>query len=312
MKKIWKLLKNHIKDDFSWPLYLSIGLFLGISIAINYAINLENGIIDRYMGRSVRMLWYFLLYSFAYYGAALITFHFSKTNHHWKSRKFWIISLSGMIVLGVSVGWPYMMTMMKWFISDYNILVWAFSVGNNVISFFNVALPVLLLAKAIETRKENFGVNNINIDLNPYWQLLMVIVPIIIIASFEKGFHNYYPTYKQNMVAVKLGWPGWVPAMIYEFFYGIDFFNVELIFRGLLVVGVSQAIGKEAIMPMVSAYCFLHFGKPVGEAISSIFGGYILGVVAYQTRNLWGGVIVHMGLAWMMELAAWLQDLRVN
>jgi hypothetical protein len=54
-------------------------------------------------------------------------------------------------------------------------------------------------------------------------------------------------------------------------------------------------------------YCTLHFGKPMGEAVSSVFGGYILGVVAYETRSIWGGVIVHIGIAWMMEIIAFAQ-----
>jgi membrane protease YdiL (CAAX protease family) len=101
-----------------------------------------------------------------------------------------------------------------------------------------------------------------------------------------------------------MGWSPWVPMAIREIFYGLDFFNVELLFRGFMVIGLSQWLGKDAIMPMVTTYCFLHFGKPVGEAISSIAGGYILGVLAFRTRGIWGGVIIHMGIAWLMELFA--------
>jgi hypothetical protein len=60
---------------------------------------------------------------------------------------------------------------------------------------------------------------------------------------------------------------------------------------------------------MISVYCFLHFGKPMGEAISSIFGGYILGVIAYNTKSISGGIIVHMGVAWMMDFFAYLQHI---
>ena len=41
------------------------------------------------------------------------------------------------------------------------------------------------------------------------------------------------------------------------------------------------------------------------KAISSIFGGYILGVIAYYQRHITGGVIVHMGVAGIMELLAY-------
>jgi membrane protease YdiL (CAAX protease family) len=84
---------------------------------------------------------------------------------------------------------------------------------------------------------------------------------------------------------------------------------VELCFRGFFVIGMSSILGREAVVPMAVFYCTIHFGKPGLEAVSSLFGGYILGAVTYQTRSIWGGVIVHMGLAWMMELAAYLSKI---
>ena len=71
------------------------------------------------------------------------------------------------------------------------------------------------------------------------------------------------------------------------------------------VRGMAQILGKHAVIPMVTIYCFLHFGKPTGEAISSIFGGYILGVIALYTRSIWGGILIHIGVARMMEAAAY-------
>jgi hypothetical protein len=44
----------------------------------------------------------------------------------------------------------------------------------------------------------------------------------------------------------------------------------------------------------------------MGEAISSIFGGYILGIFAYSSRNIYGGLIAHLGVAWGMEYLAYL------
>ena len=53
---------------------------------------------------------------------------------------------------------------------------------------------------------------------------------------------------------------------------------------------------------MVAVYCSIHFGKPLVEAISSVFGGYILGALAFQTRHIWGGVVVHICIALTMEV----------
>jgi len=97
-----------------------------------------------------------------------------------------------------------------------------------------------------------------------------------------------------------------IDQITYEFFYLTDFLNTELLFRGFLVIGVSKYLGKDSILPMVAAYAVLHFGKPLGETISSVFGGYLLGVLAYYSKNIWGGVILHITLAGSMEFFAFL------
>jgi membrane protease YdiL (CAAX protease family) len=78
--------------------------------------------------------------------------------------------------------------------------------------------------------------------------------------------------------------------------------------RGRFVRRLSgrDFVGRAALMPMVTLYAFWHFGKPIPEAIGSIFAGYILGVIALRTRSIVGGIIVHVGVALGMDFAAFL------
>ncbi len=306
MRKIWQILRTHFQADFQAGLYLCIALFLVFSMAINYTLDLEDGLIDRHVTNPARIGWYLLLYGFAYYGGAIITFSFSHKLHLLKTWAFWVVTLSGLMILSFNAGFPWLSQLVRFVFSDFRIFSWAYSFSSNLISFFTLALPLFLLGNLLKPRS-HMGVTFRDADLKPYYFILAILVPIIAIGSFEPGFKSYYPTYKVNQVAEVMEWPAWAPPLLYELAYGIDFFNVELLFRGFLVITLSKWLGKEAILPMVCTYCFLHFGKPLGESISSIVGGYILGVVALYTRNIWGGVLVHMGLAWMMELAAWLQ-----
>jgi len=98
----------------------------------------------------------------------------------------------------------------------------------------------------------------------------------------------------------------WPWKLFYELSYGLDFLSIELLFRGLLVIGLVRYAGQHAILPMAAFYCTIHFGKPLGECASAFFGGLILGVIAARTRTVLGGLIVHLGLAWMMELGGWI------
>ena len=98
----------------------------------------------------------------------------------------------------------------------------------------------------------------------------------------------------------------WKVKLVFEALYGLDFFNTELFFRGLLVFVFVRFLGPNAIYAIAVTYCVCHFGKPLAEAISSFFGGYILGVIALYSRNIWGGVLVHAGIALLMDFSAML------
>jgi len=72
-------------------------------------------------------------------------------------------------------------------------------------------------------------------------------------------------------------------------------------------MSLSRILGGHVVLPMVATYMFLHYGKPLAESISSVFGGYILGIISLYTRKIWGGIMIHVGIAWLMELLGWWQ-----
>jgi membrane protease YdiL (CAAX protease family) len=101
--------------------------------------------------------------------------------------------------------------------------------------------------------------------------------------------------------------PLWLNTILFEIVYISDFFMVELVFRGVLVIGMQSLMGRSAVLPMIAAYEALHFGKPMLETISSVFGGYFLGALAFRTGHIWGGIIIHMGIALIIELLRFFQ-----
>lgn len=139
-------------------------------------------------------------------------------------------------------------------------------------------------------------------DAKPYWLMLLIMLPLILLAATQPDFQKVYPKI-QHVAFIKEHPRSWLYFLLYELSYGSDFFTIELFFRGFLILAFVRFAGKDAILPMAAFYCAIHFGKPLGECISSYFGGTILGVVVYHTRSIWGGFMVHVGIAWMMELA---------
>jgi len=152
-----------------------------------------------------------------------------------------------------------------------------------------------------------YGLHFRELHLKPYAMLLLCMLPLLAWAAFQPDFLRSYPMYRSSEAHLYFDVPEWVTALVYELCYGWDFIMTELLFRGVMVIGAGVFMGRSAILPMVTVYCFLHYGKPLGETIGSIFGGYILGVIAYYSQNILGGVLIHLGIAWLMELLAFVQ-----
>ena len=150
------------------------------------------------------------------------------------------------------------------------------------------------------------GLTSRNTNLGAYFLLLLAVLPLVALAATQHDFQTVYPKLHNLAFLDGVAHPAWPWKLLYELSYGLDFLGIELFFRGLLVIALLRFAGTDAILPMAAFYCTIHFGKPLGECISSFFGGLILGVLAARTRTIYGGLIVHLGLAWAMELAGWI------
>src|SRR5258705_8900433 len=105
MKKLWVLLKNHFEEDFSWPYYGSLMAFLAAGIVLNYYLDIETTI-DSYNGNPVRILYYFALYGFAYFGGFALMILFRKQEALVRSKSFWALALAGLLILSFDSGFP--------------------------------------------------------------------------------------------------------------------------------------------------------------------------------------------------------------
>jgi len=167
-------------------------------------------------------------------------------------------------------------------------------------------LLVALLWRLFDRRQPFYGAAAGESSLRPYMLMLLIMMPLIALASTQPDFLRIYPKW-MHLTPVRTAGP--FRQFLYELSYGSDFFTIELFFRGFLVLAFARFGGPSAILPMAVFYCFIHFGKPLGECISSFFGGILLGVITLHTRSIRGGLIVHLGIAWLMELGGWLAHL---
>jgi hypothetical protein len=305
LSPVIKYLKDHIKADFNPIYYGFTTIFLAITITINYMYDFENSVIDSYRGQSIRILWYFLLYSAAYFPVLIVYAWTNKKFEIFRSTKFWIMIFVGLLTIALDGAFHYHRLLTDYMPIQLHYLY--IKITWNLKSIITVLLPLWLIYKYYDKPDTFYGLTTKNVDFKPYALMLLIMLPLITAASFQEDFIRYYPTFKPNSANEYLGVPPWVTMLAYELVYGWDFVATELSFRGFLIIGLAGILGRGTILPMVAAYAFLHFGKPLGETLGSIFGGYILGVLALYSRNIWGGIAIHLGVAWLMEFTAWLQ-----
>ena len=74
---------------------------------------------------------------------------------------------------------------------------------------------------------------------------------------------------------------------------GIDLFGWEFLFRGLLLFALLPVCGPIAIILQAVPFTIAHIGKPELETISCIFGGPLLGYVAWRTRSFLYPFMIH-------------------
>jgi hypothetical protein len=176
-----------------------------------------------------------------------------------------------------------------------------------------VLIILALMHRFVTPKTETlYGLRPKKMNWKPYFIMLLIMVPLITAASTQPDFLNAYPRLNDVLPLPENANPGWFYKVLFELSYGSDFFTIELFFRGFLVIGFAKWAGKDAVLPMACFYCTIHFGKPLGECISSYFGGMLLGIVSYNTRSIYGGLIVHLGIAWLMDLGGYIGNMLMK
>lgn len=311
MKQIWGYIKTFYKEEFKWSYGLFILVFAGLLLYLNFFHTDTKSLHARLRWKDTSVLYYFCLYAGAF-GLSTLTqslFYKKADRAFLKDHRFWLIAAFGILV---------------W--SSRNSLIYYYSIyiGNGLprvtagdqILFrdifallkFSLAFIPLFLFWWFRDRKDQplYGMNRGSLNLRPYLVMLALMVPVIAIASQDASFLRKYPR-SQVIRAIELFNPNHAGYILsYETLYILDFYVIELFFRGFMILAFVKIAGPKVVLPTAVFYCILHFDKPFGEALSSLFGGTFLGIITYYSRSIWGGIIVHMGIALAMEVCAYI------
>lgn len=84
----------------------------------------------------------------------------------------------------------------------------------------------------------------------------------------------------------------------------LDLIGWEFFFRGWILFGYARKFGPEALWLQAVPFALAHMGKPEVETISTIFGGFAFGWVAWRTRSFLYPFMIHWFIATFIILVA--------
>lgn len=310
MKKFITYLKEYLKEHFNLKLYITTALFLIITIFCNYYFEYDDKFVDSFYKNPLQILVNFMTFGTAYYSTCFFIYFFTSQKKFIKNPKFWLVSSIGLLTISFYCAFHYHITIAN--LVPNELYRYTYKVMGNIRGLFICILPLWIFYQLFDKKELGhfYGFRTKDVKFKPYWIMLACMLPLLISASFLEEFQNTYPFYQRangHLVADYFQVPEFIPAILFEISYASRFLTVELFFRGFLIMAMVRYLDKNVVLPMAVTYAFLHFGKPMPETVSSIFGGYLLGIVALYSRNIWGGVFVHVGIALLMDLFAFLQ-----
>lgn len=81
-------------------------------------------------------------------------------------------------------------------------------------------------------------------------------------------------------------------------------FGWEFLFRGWITFGYLRKFGTDALWIQAVPFALLHIGKPEIETLSTIFGGFAFGWIAYRTRSFLYPFLIHWYIFTLIVLVA--------
>lgn len=276
---------------------------LGLIIYFNYYHSLEFNIVHSGNSWFSVFAGYYFIYFIPFAMAYFLQWLFYKNLSFHKNKWFWIILFAAPAIFSFRVNFNFLQPFILQLWQDDEQLFWLHC-SKWFVGLFTALVPVYIIWKIKDSKTEPFYGSNKLSDAKPYLVLIACMIPLIMFAATRHDFLNMYP--RAKIVADWQLHPKNLFYFLHEVFYSLDFITIEFFFRGFLIISMIQICGKHCIVPAACFYCCIHLDKPMGEAISSFAGGLLLGIISYNTKSIRGGLIVHLGIAWMMEAAGFL------
>jgi uncharacterized protein len=157
--------------------------------------------------------------------------------------------------------------------------------------------------------------------------ILYLVIPLLILVLFfrenprEYGFT--FGDWKLGLTYTALGILFMAPVIYYlghgnesmkayyeRFLTGLpwttflDLIGWEFFFRGWILFAYAKKFGPEALWFQAVPFALAHIGKPEIETLSTIFGGFAFGWVAWRTRSFVWAFLIHWFISTFIIMVA--------
>ena len=156
-----------------------------------------------------------------------------------------------------------------------------------------------VVGRLLGIRGESLGAGSgdVRFGLKAAALLYLGMLPLVFVVSRTDAFGQHYPMSPGALTSVRA-------LLAYETGYAAYFVAWEFVFRGLLCVALFPRLGAATLYLHAIPFAVLHAGKPELEAYGSIPAALALGVLAVRTGSFWYGAILHVAVAWTMDVLA--------
>ncbi len=138
------------------------------------------------------------------------------------------------------------------------------------------------------------------------WKAVAVCGPLMLLGtllgSTDPQIQAYYPIPGPTIGRSPLALLSWWGA------YAMFYIAFEFFYRGFLLRGLSDLPTRSTMVRFLvfqTVCCFaIHIGKPVAELFASLPASLAFGWIAWRSRSIWYGVLIHFAVGLVNDMAA--------
>ena len=166
--------------------------------------------------------------------------------------------------------------------------IFASKVYDRLLLYLVIPLLVILLLFRENPARYGFTLGDWKIGLLLTGLGILLIAPVLWLTGHGGAMRSYYQPQLSG-----LPWNTF-----------LDLFGWEFFFRGFILFAYVRKFGPEALWLHAVPFALAHIGKPEVETLSTIFGGFAFGWVAYRTRSFVYPFLIHWFVASFTILVA--------